>query len=496
MRTWIPCAQHADKLTHMGEIDDRARRRLSFSPPRWLTVAVLAFAGLCSSFMFTLVVPLQAELPHLLNASREDTTWVVTITLLVAAVATPISGRLGDMYGKRRVVIGLLALLIVGSLIAALSGSIVGVIIGRALQGAVTGVVPLGIAIMRDILSSDHLGTAVALMSATMGVGGAVGMPLAAVIAEHADWHALFWLAAALGAIGLALIWFFVPEDVLRSPGRLDILGAIGLAAGLSGLLLFVSRGAEWGWSSPMALACIIGGVIVLLLWGWYQLRTHDPLLDLRVAARPAVLFTNIAAIGMGFALFASNVTFPQMLELPVSTSAGFGLSLLGAALVVMPSGLVMMVISPLSGWLERTVGPRPLFTAGAGAIVVAYAFVLLWSTEVWHLVVANIIIGVGIGFTFAAMPMIIMRAVPADETGASNGLNALFRSVGTSSASAVLGGVLAAISTDVDGVAVPTRGAFELCFWLAIIAGVLTLVLSLLIPKHPVAPEHPSLPE
>ena len=478
----------------MGANDDRARKRLSRTPPRWAIIAVLAFAGLCSSFMFTLVVPLQAELPQLLNSSREDTTWVVTITLLVAAVATPISGRLGDMYGQRRVVIVLLAILIVGSVIAAVSGSIIGVIIGRALQGAVTGVVPLGIAIMRDVLSPERLGTAVALMSATMGVGGAVGMPVAALLAENADWHMLFWLAAALGVIGLVLVLVVIPEDVLRSPGRLDVLGAIGLAIGLTGILLFVSRGAEWGWTSPITLVCIIGGLAVLLVWGWYQLRTQDPLLDLRVAARPAVLFTNIAAIGMGFALFASNVTFPQLLEMPVG-GAGFGLDMVAASLVIMPAGLVMMVISPLSGWLERTVGPRPLFTVGAAAIVLAYVFVLLWSSEVWHIFVANIFIGVGIGFTFAAMPMIIMRSVPANETGASNGLNALFRSVGTSTASAVMGGVLAAMSIDVDGVAVPTRTAFEVSFWLAIAAGIVAVVLSLFIPKQRSAEQHPSLP-
>lgn len=479
----------------MGASDDRARKRLSRTPPKWAIVAVLAFAGLCSSFMFTLVVPLQAELPQLLNASREDTTWVVTITLLVAAVATPISGRLGDMYGKRRVVIALLAILILGSVIAAVSGSIVGVIIGRALQGAVTGVVPLGIAIMRDVLPPERLGTAVALMSATMGVGGAIGMPVAALLAQNADWHMLFWLAAALGAVGLALVLAVIPEDVLRSPGRLDVVGAIGLAIGLTGILLFVSRGAQWGWTSPLTLTCIIGGLAVLLVWGWYQLRTTDPLLDLRVAARPAVLFTNIAAIGMGFALFASNVTFPQMLEAP-ATGGGFGLDMVAASLVIMPAGLVMMVISPLSGWLERTVGPRPLFTVGATAIVLAYVFVLLWSSEVWHVLIANLLIGVGIGFTFAAMPMIIMRSVPANETGASNGLNALFRSIGTSGASAVMGGVLAAMSMDIDGVAVPTRAAFEVCFWLAIAAGAIAVVLSLFIPRQRAAEQHPSLPD
>ncbi|GAA5146323.1 MFS transporter [Microbacterium pseudoresistens] len=475
--------------------DERARKRLSRTPPRWATVGVLAFAGLCASFMFTLIVPLQAELPHLLNASREDTTWVVTITLLVAAVATPISGRLGDMYGKRRVVLTLLALLVVGSVIAAISGSIGGVLVGRGLQGAVSGVIPLGIAIMRDVLPPERLGTAVALMSATMGVGGAIGMPLAAYLAQNADWHGLFWLAAGLGAIGMILVPFTVPTDVLRFPGRLDVPGAIGMAIGLTGILLTVSRGADWGWTSPLTLICGIGGIVVLLLWGWYQLRTTDPLLDLRVAARPAVLFTNIAAIGMGFALFGSNVTFPQMLELPVETGSGFGLDLIGASLIIMPAGLVMMVLSPLSGWLERTIGPRILFTAGTAAIVIAYTLVLIWSTEVWHLLLSNIIIGVGIGFSFAAMPMIIMRAVPARETGASNGLNALFRSVGTSSASAVMGGVLASLSTNVEGIAVPTRQAFEVCFWLAIAAAVIALVLSLLIPKGDFIEPHPSLP-
>jgi len=466
-------------------------------PKQGAIVAVLAFAGLASSFMFTLVVPIQAELPELLNASREDTAWVVTATLLAAAISTPIAGSLGDMYGKRRIVLVLLALLVAGSVIAAFSTSLLGIIVGRALQGAVVGVVPLGIAILRDVLHTRSVNSAIALISATLGVGGALGLPISAVVTEYADWHLLFWVAAGLGAVCFALVLWIVPVSVLHTPGRFDFVGAAGLAVGLTGILLVISRGNQWGWMSAPTLALGLGGITVLLVWGWYELRITEPLLDLRVAARRPVLLTNLASIGMGFALFASNVVFPQILELPLETGAGFGLSLIVASLVVMPPGLVMMVLSPVSGRLSRVVGPRVLLIMGAMALVAAYAFVLILGSEVWHIFVSNLLIGVGIGFGFAAMPMLIMRSVPQSETGASNGVNALFRSLGTSTAAAVMGAVLASSSTVQDGVQIPSAAGFQLTYVLAGAGAVLALVLALFIPSHHAPGErHPSLPE
>jgi MFS family permease len=462
-------------------------------PRQGSIVAVLAIAGLASSFMFTLVVPIQSKLPELLNASREDTAWVVTATLLAAAVTTPIAGRLGDMFGKRRIVLVLLAALVVGSVIAAVSQELLGIIIRRALQGAVTGVVPLGISILRDVLHEKHVDSAIALISATLGVGGAVGMPIAALITETSDWHALFWMAAGMGVIVFVLVLWIVPVSVLRTAGRFDYLGVVGLAVGLTGILLAISRGNEWGWTSPAVLLCGLGGVAVLLLWGWYELRTTDPLLDLRVAARRPVLLTNIASVAIGFSLFASNVTYPQILELPAP--AGFGLSLLAASLIVMPAGLVMMVLSPYSGRLARTVGPRRLLLLGAVALVVAYAFSLLLSSEVWHIFVANLLIGVGIGFGYAAMPMLIMRSVPQHETGASNGLNALFRSLGTSTAAAVIGAILAAMSTTEGGSQVPTAAAFQLSYAVAGAAAVAALIVAAFIPQRPRDEARPALP-
>ncbi|WP_448810233.1 MFS transporter [Agromyces bauzanensis] len=481
----------------MGASDAEERARLSRTPPTWPIVAVLAFAGACSSFMFTIVVPIQAELPELLDETREATAWVVTVTLLTAAVTTPIAGRLGDLYGKRRIVLALIAVLVVGSVIAGASQSLPVLLVGRALQGAVVGVIPLGIAILRDHLHEDRIGGAVALVSATLGFGGALGLPVSALIAGNADWHLLFWTAAALGVVLFTLVAWLVPVSTLRTPGRFDLPGAIGLAIGLSGLLVALSQGDVWGWTSTATLAFGLGGIVALLLWGWYELRVADPLVDLRVAARPPVLITNLASIAMGFAFFSSNITLPQLLELPAETGVGLGLSLLEASLVVMPSGLVMMAMSPVAARLTRRFGARALLVSGAGAMVVAYTVAVVASSEVWQIGLVNALIGVGIGLGYAAMPILIMRAVPATETGAANGLNALMRSLGTSAAAAVMGAVLATHSVDVAGLQVPTREGFELTFLIGLGAAVVAGALGLLIPKPRVLPgEHPSLPD
>ncbi|GAA3931806.1 MFS transporter [Microbacterium soli] len=475
--------------------DDTLRRRLSSPTPYRAIIAVLLSTGLCASFLFTLVVPIQSELPALLNADREDTAWVVTATLLASAVVTPIAGRLGDMYGKRRIILWLLAVTLLGSIIVALSSQIAVVIVGRTLQGAMSGVIPLGISVMRDVLPTERVDAAVAMMSATLGVGGAVGLPVSALITEHADWHVLFWMTAGLCAIALVLVLRIIPVDVLRVAGRFDYLGTIGLSIALLGVLLAVSRGDQWGWLSPLTLGCGIGGVLVGILWAWNQLRAREPLLDLRVAARRPVLLTNLASIAMGFALFASNVVYPQLLELPVESGAGFGLSLLMASLIVMPSGVLMMLLSPVAGRVARAVGPKVLLIVGSLALVAAYGFTIALHTTVWQILVANLLIGVGIGFGYAAMPMLIMRSVPQNETGASNGLNALFRSLGTSAAAAVMGAVLAASSAQ-SPAGLPTSEGFMLTFVLGIIAAAVAFAIAMLIPSAPAEEAHPSLPE
>ncbi len=331
--------------------------RLTRRPSDRAIITTLALTGLIAAFMQTLVTPIIPRLPNFLDTTTADATWVLTSTLLAAAISTPISGRLGDMYGKRRVVMVLLMLMAGGSIISALSNTLIPMIVGRVFQGVGLGVIALGISILRDVIHPKHLGGAVALVSATLGVGGAVGLPVAALIAQNFDYHYLFWLATGLAIVAIVLVGTIVPVSTLRAGGRFDLLGAIGFAIGLIGILLGISKGSEWGWTSPISLVLLIGGVAVLLAWGFVELRTADPLVDLRVAARRPVLLTNLASISVGFAFFITTAALPVLLEASTITGVGLGQTLIVSSLCLMPLGLVMFVMSPVAARLSNSRG-------------------------------------------------------------------------------------------------------------------------------------------
>ncbi|WKK12510.1 MFS transporter [Rhodococcus ruber] len=451
--------------------------------PRGL-VAVLSLCGIVVALMHTLVVPLLPQLPHLLGTSVESASWAVTATLLASAVITPVSGRLGDMFGKRRMLLVCLGTLVVGSAVCALSTTLWPMITGRALQGAASGAIPLGIAILRDELRPRRLPGAMATISATMGVGGAVGFPVAAAVAQIAHWHTLFWFCGLVGVLAAALVLWVVPESPRADPGRFDLLGAIGLAVALTLFLLPVTKGSTWGWTAPATLAMFAGAAATAVAWGRYELRRPRPLVDLRVSGRRPVLFTNLASVAVGFALYSNSLAFPQLLMAPVVTGYGFGLSMVATGLVLAPSGLVMMALSPVSARITTRYGPRTTLAAGAVVVYLGYLLAYVACSEIWHIVVAAMIIGAGIGLAYAAMPALIMTAVPLSETAAANSLNALMRSVGTSSSAAVVSVLLAADTLNVGTATVPALDAFRATFLVAALAAVVGLALTVAVPR------------
>jgi MFS family permease len=455
------------------------------SPRANLVVAVLALAGITVSLMQTLVIPLIPALPGLLHASAADATWAITATLLAGAVATPTMGRLGDMYGKRRMLLVSLGALVAGSTIGALSDTLVPMVAGRALQGLAAGVIPLGISIMRDELPAERLGSATALMSASLGVGGALGLPAAALLAENADWHALFWTAAGLGVVVTALVVALVPESPVRTGGRFDVPGAAGLSIALVCLLLAISKGADWGWGSAATLGLIATAVVVLLLWGRWELRTRQPLVDLRTTARRQVLLTNIASAVFGFAMFAMSLVLPQLLQLPAATGYGLGRSMLVVGLVMAPSGLVMMALAPVSARISRTRGPKTTLMLGAVVVAAGYALGIGLMSATWHLVLVSSIIGAGIGLAYGAMPALVMGAVPVSETAAANSLNTLMRSIGTSVSSATAGLILARLTISFGPVTLPSQNGFRLVLGMGSAAALIALAVAAFLPRH-----------
>lgn len=451
-------------------------------------VAVACYCGIVVALTQTMIVPLIPLLPHLLSTSASNTSWAVTATLLTAAVTMPISGRLGDMVGKRLMLVISLGFLVAGSLLCAVSDSLVPVIAGRALQGMAMGAIALGISIMRDELPADRVGPAVARVSATLGVGGAIGLPVAAVIVEKANWHALFWIAAGLGVVGIVAVLALIPESPVRTPARFDFLGAIGLGSALVMLLLAISKGGDWGWGDPLTVGLLVGAAVVLAIWGTWELRTPAPLVDLRTTARPQVLFTNIASVGAGFAMYGMSLVPIQVLLAPELTGYGVGLTLIQAGLVLMPGGLMMYLFSDVGARITIARGPRAALMTGLVIIAVGYTFLLFLRAEWWQIGLAGAITSAGVGVAYAAMPALIMGAVPVTETAAANGLNALMRSVGTSLSAAVVGTVLAHQTTRLGSVVLPSEHGFTLAILISLTASAAAFGLALAIPARKAA--------
>lgn len=440
----------------------------------FLTVATLCFGGLSASLTQTLVIPIQGELPELLGTSPANAGWVVTITLLAAAVTMPISGKLGDLFGKPRILVASTALLAVGSVVCALSDTLAPMLVGRALQGLAMGFIPVAIALIREVVPPEMANTGIAAMSATLGVGGAIGLPLSAWVVQAFDYHALFWMAAILAVLVTVGILTVVPKVHDAVGGHVDVVGAIGLAIGLVGVLLGVSKGREWGWLDGRTLGSIGVGLVVLALWAVFELGQDEALVDLRATSRRPVLLTNLAAAAIGFGMMAQAIVVPQLLQLPTATGYGLGQTILEAGLWMAPGGLMMLVFAPVSSRMMTAVGPRLTLMTGGAVLGGGYLVAFFLMDAPWQLLVASVVISSGVGIGYAAMPALIMGSTPPREAGSALGVNALMRSVGTTVAAAVMATILAGSGG---------RGGYELCFVIGAAAAFVGVAITALVP-------------
>ena len=457
--------------------------------PIWRVVAVLCLAGTTVSLQQTMVIPLLPGFQELMHISTDNVSWLVTATLVTSAVATPVVARLADSHGKRLMMLVCIALMTVGSLVAALSaGSFAVLLVGRSLQGFSSALIPVGISILRDELPKERVGSAVALMSATLGIGGALGLPLGGVLFQQFGWTSVFWVSAVVGVAILVAVLVVVSESGVKTRGRFDFPGAVLLSVALTALLLVISKGGTWGWGSERILLLLGLTVVVLAVWVPYSLRVSQPLVDLRTSARRPILLTNIASVLVGFALMANILISIQQLQQPVAGS-GFGLTPVAAGLAMVPSGLAMVAFSPVSGAMINRLGGRVTLMAGSVIMGVGYVGRVFFDESLLAVIVGSTVVSIGSAVAYAAMPSLIMANVPITETASANGLNALLRALGTSTASATIAALLSAVTVTVGGIELPTNEAFRDVFWLAALAALLSCGVVWFVPKREVEP-------
>jgi EmrB/QacA subfamily drug resistance transporter len=366
-----------------------------------------------------------------------------------------------------------------GSLVAALSHSIGVLVAGRAIQGVGGAVFPLAFGIIRDEFPPEKVATAIGLISATFGIGGGFGLVLSGVIVDHLAYEWIFWLALAFVAVAIVATRLFVPESPVKSPAKIDWLGAGLLSSGLVCLLFGLSEANRWGWGSIREIAMLVAAAGILLAWARFELHVADPLVDMRMMRRRAVLTTNMTAFLIGFGMFGSFIIIPQLVQLPKSTGFGFGANVTEAGLFLLPATLVMLFAGPVAGVLGTRLGSKVPLIAGTLFATLSFAFLAAEHEHRWAIYGATALMGLGIGFAFAAMANLIVEAVDQRETGVATGMNTIMRTIGGS-----LGGQISAtiLVGHLSG-GYPTSAGFTVAF--AVSAGVVLIafVSALLIP-------------
>jgi EmrB/QacA subfamily drug resistance transporter len=441
----------------------------------------LVLAGMAFALSQTVVSPALPEIQREYGADAASAAWILTGYLLAASVATPIVGKLGDLFGRGRVLTVVLLIFAVGSAVCALAPSLAVLVIGRIVQGVGGGIFPLAFGIIRETFPPERVATAIGGISATFGIGGGVGLVIAGLIVSALDASWLFWLGLMALPAAYA-IHRYVPQEETRPDSRIDWLGAALLSVALAALLYGLSKANAWGWGSPRVLGLTLGGLALAGFWVWVETKVEQPLVDMRVLRRRPVLMTNVTAVLVGFSMFASFLLIPQLAQTSERFGYGFGASVTGAGLLMLPSTLVMLVAGPLAGRLATRVSSRLPLVIGTFMGMLAFVFYALFHGSEWEICVGGAFLGVGIGFSFASMANLVVESVPRNEVGVATGINTIMRSLGGALGAQLVASLLT--GKTIAGSTVPAEAAYTDAFIVAAVAAGLAMLAALAIPQ------------
>jgi EmrB/QacA subfamily drug resistance transporter len=460
------------------------RQTLEHAPKRThyqLSFAVILAGITAFSLLQSLVNPVLWTIQHDLHTSQSTVTWVFTGYLLSAAVATPIGGRLGDMIGKKKVLIATLAALAVGSLVAALATSIGVTIVARVIQGVGGAVLPLSFGIIRDEFPRERVTSAIGIAAALLAVGGGAGLVLAGPIVNALNYHFLFWIPLILVILAAVGAFVILPESRVRTPGQISWAPAVLLSGWLVALLLAVSEGQSWGWLSGRTVVLAAGAVVLAVAWVFAEVRSAHPLIEMRMMRIPAVWTTNLVALLFGAGMYSIFAFLPQFLQTPRSAGYGFGASITASGLFLLPATVTMFTFGILSGRVAARIGSKLVLTIGSLMSVAPFALLAFAHTHQWEIYVASSFLGAGFGFAFAAMSNLIVEAVPANQVGAASGMNANIRTIGGSLGASVMASI---VTSGAAANGLPRESGYTHGFASLMIAVILATLACFLIPR------------
>jgi EmrB/QacA subfamily drug resistance transporter len=406
--------------------------------------AVLAIAVATYALLQSLVIPVLPTIQAGLHTSQNAVTWVLTAYLLSASICIPIIGRLGDMRGKGQMLLAALCALAMGSLLSALATSMSLMLVGRVIQGAGGGVVPLAFGIIRDEFPSAKVAGAVGAIAALAALGGGVGLVLAGPIVNLLDYHWLFWIPMIVLFLAAITAKLVIPESPVREPGRLNWVAAVLISAWLVTLLLAISQAPSWGWGSARVIGQLALSAVLVAAWIVVESRSQRPLVEMRMMRTPLMWSTNLVALLFGVGMYATFAFLPEFLQTPTAAGYGFGLSITRSGLMLLPLSATMFTFGIASGPLTLRFGGKRVLVVGSTISIVPF-LVLVLADRLWEIVLAMAVMGIGFGLAFSAMSNLVVEGVPQSQTAVASGMNANIRTIGGSIGAAVMSSIVAA---------------------------------------------------
>ncbi len=439
-------------------------------------VVVLSTLATVTALLQSMVVPVLGKMSHDLGVSTPAIGWVVTINLLAAAVLTPVLSKIGDLHGRRRVLLSIVALVAAGSLLAACTSSFAALLVARIAQGAAFCIFPLSVGIARDHLAAHRLPVAMSFLTGAISVGVGAGLVMTGILTHgDRDYRHIFWFTLTVSLVLLAAAIVIIPKDRPTDRGRVDWLGALGLAVALVLLLLTLTQGNTWGWASAPTLGCLVGSIVVFWLWLFTEKRVREPLVPIPMLRHRTLASTNIVGFFIGFGMFLIFLSITALVQVPTTHRHGFSASVIETSLIyLLPAAMIGIVASPLGGVSVSRFGGRVTLLAGSALGLLGYAQLAIWHSSPWQIILGAVVANAAFSIGFAAVPAIVVSVVRPQDTALANAVASISRSAGSAVGSAL---VVALIAGHLMSDGHPDEATFVIAF----VIGTITMALSIL---------------